>query len=333
MLEQRPPQRNKSFLFCSTSNISLVQYWVSVQLAVYGAALVFASPIWGHVADHTASRRNPLLFGLFVLAAATALVAIGTSLTLLIIGRVLQGFSCAITWVTGLALLVDTVGPADIGQFMGYVGAGLSMALLLSPLLGGIVFGLSGYESVFGMCWGLLGADVLLRLAVVEKKAALQWLGPEKEKRVKRESHVEKEEDKAIEDAVAAGTTIAANLVQRQGEVKEGAYPEENSSHPGRSAATDPTTTSLEPLPALQGKQQQPTLLLLLSSPRLLASLYGALIQAAIISAFDSTLPLRVRGVFGWTSLGAGLIFLPITGTQPLLTLLHCRCRRWSYGS
>ncbi len=50
----------------------------------------------------------------------------------------------------------------------------------------------------------------------------------------------------------------------------------------------------------------------LLSNPRLLAALGGTIVEASINTSFDSTLPLLVSTTFGWTSIGAGLIFLPI---------------------
>jgi predicted MFS family arabinose efflux permease len=50
----------------------------------------------------------------------------------LIAGRVLQGISAGIVWIVGLALLVDTIGPNDIGQAMGYVALSMSMSMLLA---------------------------------------------------------------------------------------------------------------------------------------------------------------------------------------------------------
>ncbi|MCJ1378827.1 hypothetical protein MMC17_001926 [Xylographa soralifera] len=51
----------------------------------------------------------------------------------------------------------------------------------------------------------------------------------------------------------------------------------------------------------------------LLSSPRLAAAVYGCFTHTTLIAAFDAILPLFVKRTFGWTSTGAGLIFLAIT--------------------
>lgn len=73
-----------------------VQYWVSVLIAVYAAALLAFSPICGWLADRSLSRRSPLLIGLLALLGATVLLNIGSSIGILIAGRVLQGTSAAV---------------------------------------------------------------------------------------------------------------------------------------------------------------------------------------------------------------------------------------------
>lgn len=75
---------------------SRVQYWVSVLIAIYGASLLAFSPICGWLADRGASRRSPLLLGLFALLGSTVLLNVGNSVGILITGRVLQGASAAV---------------------------------------------------------------------------------------------------------------------------------------------------------------------------------------------------------------------------------------------
>ena len=54
------------------------------------------------------------------------------------------------------------------------------------------------------------------------------------------------------------------------------------------------------------------TLLHLVSSPRLLASLWGTVINATLATALDSTLPNFVRVHFQWNAVAAGLTLLPL---------------------
>jgi MFS family permease len=73
-----------------------VQHLVSVLIAIYGAALLAFSPVCGYLADRGASRRSPLLLGLFALLGSTVLLNIGNSVGIIIAGRILQGASAAV---------------------------------------------------------------------------------------------------------------------------------------------------------------------------------------------------------------------------------------------
>ncbi|KAF2858100.1 MFS general substrate transporter [Piedraia hortae CBS 480.64] len=258
-----------------------VQTWISIFLAVYGAGLLFASPIIGWLADRISSRRPPLLIGLVTLAGSTAMLCAGSGMTLLVVGRLLQGASAAVVWVVGLALLVDTVGAAGAGEVMGYVGSSMSLGLLVAPLLGGVVFDMAGYYAVFGMAFGLIGVDAVLRLVLIEKKVAARWLPDQQvqEQQVHGQIQEEPAHDSAkVEPANANETTEVSG----------------------------PSKMS----------HRIPSIIYLLSSRRLLSALWGCLIQASLMTAFDSILPIFVRDTFHWNSLGAGLIFLPLVATS-----------------
>ena len=97
----------------------------------------------------------------------------------LVMGRVVQGMSASVVWIVGLALLADTVGADEVGNAMGYVFIGTSLGVLFGPLLGGIVFDRTSYDAVFGIAYGVIGMDVILRFIVIEKRVALKWLDTE----------------------------------------------------------------------------------------------------------------------------------------------------------
>ncbi|KAF2770280.1 MFS general substrate transporter [Teratosphaeria nubilosa] len=281
-----------------------VQTWISVFLAVYGAALLAASPFFGWLADKTESRRAPLLGGLLALAGSTVMLCVGNSIGVLAGGRVLQGISAAVVWVVGLALLVDTVGSDEVGQAMGYVGLGMSLAILLAPLLGGIVFDKAGYYAVFAMAFGLIGLDIILRLAMVERKIAVRWLpkvAPVEEQKIETHGDAGNNQFRETGDNDAPSSdskpeaVLASDLAATEKHSEPSAAPE-----------------SLEPTQPPIRHTRFPPVIYLLSSRRLLNALWASLMQASLLTAFDSILPLYVRDTFHWTSLGAGLIFLPI---------------------
>lgn len=224
--------------------------------------LICASAICGILADRAKSRRLPLLLGLLALAGATLMLCLGKSIVVLTVGRVLQGLSAAMVWTVGLALLVDTVGPAEIGEMMGYVSMSFTLATILAPVLGGVVFNKGGYYAAYYMSFGMILLDIILRTALVEKKVARRWT-------VHEEPHI-----------------VVPDLTQGS------------------------TVPDLEPNSAPRPLNRHP-MLALLSSRRLWSALCCSLAQPILMTAWDATLPLHVADLFNFTSVGAGLMFLP----------------------
>ncbi|CZS89272.1 related to vesicular amine transporter [Rhynchosporium agropyri] len=253
-----------------------VQGWTSIFLSVYGAALAVGSPLFGWFADRSTSRRVPLLLGLLALGGSTAMLCAGSSLAVLIAGRLLQGLTASIVWTVGLALLSDTVPKEDIGQAMGYTAAATSIGSLSGPLLGGIVYAHSGYYSVFAMGFAIIGLDILLRLFMIEKSAAKQWLP------VASSNGQEMVSGNSIMDEIQPAS-VPEDFARLEKAVN------------GASAVS---------------KKHLPPLIALLLVPRLLVALFGCFVYSTFLGALDSVLPLYVKDVFGWDSTGAGLIFI-----------------------
>lgn len=256
-----------------------VQKWVSVLLAVYGAALLVGSPLSGWYADRSSSRRLPLLFGLLALAGSTVMLCLARTVALLVVGRLLQGLAAAIVWTVGTALLVDTVGQKDIGQTLGYVSLSMSLGILVAPLLGGVVYNKAGYYAVYYMAFGLIALDIILRLSLIEKKIARQW------------------------DVDQATDSEDISATEAEEEKKPETYPDTSNSEP---------VHSRPPPDTLDSKPRIPPVFTLLASRRLLTALWGCIVQGSLMTAFDSVVPLFVQRTFHWDSTGAGLVFLAV---------------------
>ncbi|KAI4254706.1 MAG: hypothetical protein LQ352_002942 [Teloschistes flavicans] len=262
----------------------LVQWWNSFIFAVFGAAILIGSPICGWAADRTSNRSITFYTGLLILAAATILFGLAKASWALLISRLCQGLSAAITYTVGLALLVDTVGRDNIGQWMGTALSSSSFGLIVSPLLGGIVYAKAGYMAVFGMAMGLIMFDIVLRLMMIEKKTAAKYI-PVK--------------DLTPADGFYGTFTTGRDVGNQQ-----------------TNSVTPPTESQDERLPSNGQKEpsrkkgRMPTILVLLGIPRLLAAIYAIFVNVSILAAFDGVLPLHVKRLFGWNSLNAGLIFL-----------------------
>jgi MFS family permease len=205
------------------------------------------------------------VLGLIVLAAATIMLHLGTTIAMLIVARILQGISAAVVWVVGLALLADTISKDEVGHAMGYVFLGMSLGILLGPVLGGIVFEKLGYDAVYIMVYCLIAIDIALRLVAIEKKVARQWLN---------DSSSQAPEQVELQEITPVNGVVRTNMEEPNG-----------------------TTTQ---------SSRAPSFIFLLRSKSFLASLWGAVVLAVLMTAFDAVLPLYVKETFDWTSLGAG---------------------------
>ncbi|KAL8647674.1 MAG: hypothetical protein Q9210_005413 [Variospora velana] len=328
-----------------------VQHWVSVLLAVYGAALLAAAPVCGWLADRSTSRRMPLLVGLLALAGATLMLCFGNTIGVLVAGRILQGVSAAIVWTVGLALLVDTVGQKEVGQVMGFVSISMSIAILVAPLLGGVVYDRGGYYSVYYMAFALIVLDIILRIAMIEKKVAHKWdkaaeptsaPSPAEEEEKIPPPLPQREDSWLPHPDSVLHLTLSEKKVDKKWTIEDGSRPELETprderwtkrisplsnadtivEEPETEVAEAPSHTNslscCQPQPDNSSTtvpaevRKRPPIVILLSSRRLLSALYCALVQSALLTAWDAVLPLRVSWLFGWHSLGAGLIFLPL---------------------
>ncbi|KAI0206792.1 MFS transporter-like protein [Astrocystis sublimbata] len=275
------------------------QYWISILLAAYSAALFVGSPIAGIYADHTESRRWPLLLGLIALAGSTFLLAFGNSIGLFLLGRILQGLSAAVVWSVGCALLVDTMG-SNVGVAMGYITISMNIALILAPVIGGVVYNKAGYYAVYYVAFGVVGLDIALRLTMIEKKIAKKWIAEPaavtetetSQRDVEKTLPAAAEGDKALEQSTGvtgAGPLAADSAVEASHSDEEGPAPkDEPKKQKGRGAIE------------------------LLKSPRLLTALYGILVESGILLGFDAVLALFVRDLFDWDSSAVAVLFLAL---------------------
>lgn len=270
---------------------SSTQSYVSILLAVYGAALLVGSPVAGWYADNSSSRRLPLLAGLLALLGATVMLCFARTVALLVVGRILQGLSAAIVWTVGLALLVDTVGQKDIGQIVGYVSISMSLGVLLAPLLGGIVYEKAGYYPVFYMAFALLALDIILRMVLIEKKIARQWLDDDVDESTQVSLPSAEPHDA---EKIGESTVVVSNAVI-SGNTVLGSVPETTDveSHPGARI-----TPSEIPPPPIAKPSKWPPIVTLLRSRRLVAALWAWIVQGSLMTAFDSVIPLYVKDTF-----------------------------------
>lgn len=78
--------------------------------------------------------------------------------------------------VAGLSLITDSVASKNLGQMIGHLGSAVAIGFLLGPFLGGLVYDTAGYHAVFIVAFSIVGVDLAMRFAVIEKKVAQRWI-------------------------------------------------------------------------------------------------------------------------------------------------------------
>ncbi|TVY26957.1 putative MFS-type transporter protein [Lachnellula hyalina] len=262
-----------------------IQSLTSSLLSSYALASVLSSLPAGIIADKVAARQIPFLGGLLSLLSATALLFLGQSVPILLLARILQGISGAVVWTVGLALIRDTVGSANLGVTIGNIFAFISVGELISPVIGGVLYDKAGNAAVFGLCFALLGVDFIMRLVMIEKKTALKY---------ELDSRISSETNSVIDDEEsAAGETspLLQTVKSREEEEEEATW-----------IVPKDQPTLIQKFPIIYT----------LRNSRLLVAEFVALMQALVIGVFDSTIPTETEGLFGFSSLKSGLMFIPL---------------------
>ena len=183
-----------------------------------------------------------------------------------VIARLLQGGATAMVAVAGLALLTDSVPLDNLGQTIGYQGSAVALGFLLGPLLGGIVYDKAGYHVVFRMAFALVGLDLVMRVAMIEKGVAAKW---------------------AMTNPSAA--TSQETILSSQGDAGYQTFAEaqETEIGSGESTLTDGQSQDYEQ-ESEYGEAQSPTFVQIAKQPRVVISSFGLLVQGLLFSAFDA---------------------------------------------
>lgn len=153
------------------------------------------------------------------------------------------------------------------------------MGELVAPVLGGVLYDKTGYLGVFGVGAGILVLDFLMRLLVIEKKAAAKF-----DPSLAEGTHARDFASRG-EGAGAEFSENDALLPKPDGEE----YKVEG--EPGRFLRVFP-------------------ILYCFRNPRLWVAFFLAFVQASLLATFDATIPTEAKDVFGFTSLQAGLLFI-----------------------
>jgi DHA1 family bicyclomycin/chloramphenicol resistance-like MFS transporter len=119
---------------------------LTFSVSLFGMA--FATLVYGSLSDRY-GRRPLLLSGLVLFLIGSALSAIASSVSFLILGRLVQavGAGCGITLVRAIAQ--DVYGANRLIKAIAYLTMAYTLGPMLSPMLGGFLVDTLGWRSVF----------------------------------------------------------------------------------------------------------------------------------------------------------------------------------------
>ena len=107
---------------------------VGVLIAAFSIAQLASAPLWGRFSDHY-GRRPGLLVGLLVSAIAYVIFAYATTIWLLLLSRVVQGFGGGTIGVVQ-AYVADASDPKDRAKSLGWLSAATSLGAVVGPAIG-----------------------------------------------------------------------------------------------------------------------------------------------------------------------------------------------------
>ncbi|MCW5730209.1 MAG: multidrug effflux MFS transporter [Alphaproteobacteria bacterium] len=117
-------------------------------LTLFLAGLATGQLIYGPLSDRF-GRRPPLLFGLVLALAASALCVFAPSAELLNAGRVLQGLGLCAGTVLGRAMVRDSFGRDQSASMLGYVTMAMVVVPAVAPSIGGLLDEWFGWRACF----------------------------------------------------------------------------------------------------------------------------------------------------------------------------------------
>ena len=139
----------------------------AAQLTLTGYFIAFglSQMIYGPLADLW-GRRPPLMLGLAIFIAGSALAAVAPGLPMLVAARVLQGIGGGAMGVVPRAVVRDRATGPDGTRMMAAIMVVIAVSPLLAPLAGSAVIAMASWRAVFGIL-GLAAVGSLLLVLFV----------------------------------------------------------------------------------------------------------------------------------------------------------------------
>ena len=153
-------------------------YWYGAMILTFGLTQFICAPILGALSDRF-GRRPVLLGSIFGLGSMFLLSALATSLTGLLLARILGGVMAA-NFAVANAYVADLTAPENRARSFGMIGAAFGIGYVVGPMLGGLL-GSIDIRLPFYVAAGLSVANFLYGYFIVpeslppERRKPVDW--------------------------------------------------------------------------------------------------------------------------------------------------------------
>ncbi len=114
------------------------EWVIGWMIASFNIIQLASAPVWGRLSDNV-GRRTSILFGLGASAVAFLVFGSATSIWMLFLSRMVQGFGGGTTGVLQ-AYVADVTEPKDRAKALGWLSAATGLGVMIGPAIGSLAF-------------------------------------------------------------------------------------------------------------------------------------------------------------------------------------------------
>src|SRR6266487_562027 len=137
--------------------------WV---VTAYVLASTVTTPLYGKLGD-LYGRKRLLMAAIVIFLIGSALSGLSHTMDQLIAFRALQGLGAGGLLVGAIATIGDLVSPRERGQYMGYIMAAMTLAMVAGPLVGGYITDSLSWRWIFYINMPIGGAALAYLMATL----------------------------------------------------------------------------------------------------------------------------------------------------------------------
>lgn len=137
-------------------------------VVAYTLASTILMPVIGRLGDMI-GPRTVFLTAIVVFLAASAACGFAQGLATLVVARVVQGVGAAGIQLTSQTLVAHVAAPRDRAGYMSVIGAAFPVAIVVGPLIGGVITDTLGWPWVFWINLPIGGAALALAIVALPR--------------------------------------------------------------------------------------------------------------------------------------------------------------------